>query len=98
MTQATPTQELAAKDLHGFEWKFKHIYRGNFDWTLLWFALKAKWSRHGSYILSTNVIRSTKKTLAYNWLEYICRNQKIGRRRRICFPKVFIQVLMLSMF
>lgn len=29
MTQATPTQELAAKDLHGFEWKFKHIYRGN---------------------------------------------------------------------
>ncbi|KAJ1429474.1 PB1 domain [Sesbania bispinosa] len=27
MTQATPTQELAAKDLHGFEWKFKHIYR-----------------------------------------------------------------------
>ncbi|CAJ2663045.1 unnamed protein product [Trifolium pratense] len=28
MTQATPTQELVAKDLHGFEWKFKHIYRG----------------------------------------------------------------------
>ncbi|KAL3008828.1 hypothetical protein AAZX31_07G053100 [Glycine max] len=28
MTQSTPTQELAAKDLHGFEWKFKHIYRG----------------------------------------------------------------------
>ena len=30
MTPATPSQELAAKDLHGFEWKFKHIYRGNF--------------------------------------------------------------------
>jgi len=29
MTQATPTQELVAKDLHGFEWKFKHIFRGN---------------------------------------------------------------------
>ncbi|KAE9616031.1 putative transcription factor ARF family [Lupinus albus] len=28
MTQQTPTQELAAKDLHGFEWKFKHIFRG----------------------------------------------------------------------
>ncbi|XP_057439679.1 auxin response factor 18-like [Lotus japonicus] len=28
MTQAIPTQELAAKDLHGFEWKFKHIFRG----------------------------------------------------------------------
>ncbi|XP_047160481.1 auxin response factor 18-like [Vigna umbellata] len=28
MTQTIPTQELAAKDLHGFEWKFKHIFRG----------------------------------------------------------------------
>ncbi|KAJ7951321.1 Auxin response factor [Quillaja saponaria] len=28
MTQATPTQELVAKDLHGYEWKFKHIFRG----------------------------------------------------------------------
>ncbi|KAL5572134.1 hypothetical protein UlMin_021731 [Ulmus minor] len=28
MTQATPTQELAATDLHGYEWKFKHIFRG----------------------------------------------------------------------
>ncbi|KAB1219645.1 Auxin response factor 18 [Morella rubra] len=28
MTQVTPTQELVAKDLHGYEWKFKHIFRG----------------------------------------------------------------------
>ncbi|OAY62147.1 auxin response factor 9 isoform X2 [Manihot esculenta] len=28
MNQATPTQELAAKDLHGYEWRFKHIFRG----------------------------------------------------------------------
>ncbi|BFG22181.1 hypothetical protein CerSpe_084550 [Prunus speciosa] len=28
MIQATPTQELNAKDLHGYEWKFKHIFRG----------------------------------------------------------------------
>ncbi|KAG0495823.1 hypothetical protein HPP92_000514 [Vanilla planifolia] len=28
MSQTTPTQELSAKDLHGFEWRFKHIYRG----------------------------------------------------------------------
>ncbi|XP_022156994.1 auxin response factor 9-like isoform X2 [Momordica charantia] len=28
MTQATPTQDLIAKDLHGFEWRFKHIFRG----------------------------------------------------------------------
>ncbi|KAJ4952355.1 hypothetical protein NE237_029187 [Protea cynaroides] len=28
MSQSTPTQELAAKDLHGYEWRFKHIFRG----------------------------------------------------------------------
>ncbi|VVB03516.1 unnamed protein product [Arabis nemorensis] len=28
MTQVTPTQELVARDLHGYEWRFKHIFRG----------------------------------------------------------------------
>lgn len=28
MTQPVPTQELVAKDLHGTEWHFKHIFRG----------------------------------------------------------------------
>ncbi|KAJ0254943.1 Auxin response factor 18 [Hirschfeldia incana] len=28
MSQATPTQELVTRDLHGFEWRFKHIFRG----------------------------------------------------------------------
>lgn len=28
MNQTTPAQELVAKDLHGFEWHFKHIFRG----------------------------------------------------------------------
>ncbi|KAL8092356.1 auxin response factor 4-like isoform X2 [Apium graveolens] len=27
-TQQRPSQELVAKDLHGVEWKFRHIYRG----------------------------------------------------------------------
>jgi hypothetical protein len=27
-TQQRPSQELLAKDLHGIEWKFRHIYRG----------------------------------------------------------------------
>ncbi|KAJ6364253.1 hypothetical protein OIU76_029237 [Salix suchowensis] len=27
-TQQRPSQELVAKDLHGSEWKFRHIYRG----------------------------------------------------------------------
>ncbi|MED6194453.1 Arf11p [Stylosanthes scabra] len=29
MTMENPTQELVAKDIHGVEWKFKHIYRGH---------------------------------------------------------------------
>ncbi|ESQ43890.1 hypothetical protein EUTSA_v10005857mg [Eutrema salsugineum] len=28
MTQATPTQDLVTRDLHGVEWRFKHIFRG----------------------------------------------------------------------
>ncbi|GKV40094.1 hypothetical protein SLEP1_g47766 [Rubroshorea leprosula] len=28
MTRATPMQELVAKDLHGYEWQFKHIFEG----------------------------------------------------------------------
>ncbi|CAN0853276.1 Auxin response factor 2 [Linum grandiflorum] len=27
-TQQRPSQELVAKDLHGYEWRFRHIYRG----------------------------------------------------------------------
>ncbi|ESQ38445.1 hypothetical protein EUTSA_v10029379mg [Eutrema salsugineum] len=29
MSQPTPSQEIVAKDLHGCEWKFKHIFRGS---------------------------------------------------------------------
>ncbi|OIW18263.1 hypothetical protein TanjilG_20318 [Lupinus angustifolius] len=29
MTKDPPTQELVTKDLHGNEWRFKHIFRGN---------------------------------------------------------------------
>ncbi|GKE18666.1 auxin response factor 18, partial [Tanacetum coccineum] len=29
MTQVTPTQDLVSHDLHGTEWCFKHIFRGN---------------------------------------------------------------------
>ncbi|XP_010439106.1 PREDICTED: auxin response factor 9-like isoform X2 [Camelina sativa] len=28
MTQQTPTQELVAEDVHGYQWKFRHIFRG----------------------------------------------------------------------
>ncbi|CAL0306723.1 unnamed protein product [Lupinus luteus] len=29
MSKHSPTQELVTKDLHGNEWRFKHIFRGN---------------------------------------------------------------------
>lgn len=29
-TQQTPAQKLVAKDLHGYEWHFRHTYRGMF--------------------------------------------------------------------
>lgn len=29
-SQPRPSQELLARDLHGLEWRFRHIYRGKF--------------------------------------------------------------------
>jgi hypothetical protein len=29
MSLQPPAQELVAKDLHGNEWRFRHIFRGN---------------------------------------------------------------------
>ena len=37
-TQLRPSQELIAKDLHGVEWRFKHIYRG-----ILWDSFVVVW-------------------------------------------------------
>lgn len=28
MAKNPPSQELVAKDLHGVEWRFRHIFRG----------------------------------------------------------------------
>ncbi|RZC02808.1 Auxin response factor 9 isoform B [Glycine soja] len=43
MSKSTPTQELVAKDLQGFEWRFKHIFRGKgcekFSFGSFWFVL-----------------------------------------------------------
>jgi hypothetical protein len=30
MTLQPPMQDLVAKDMHGIEWNFRHIYRGKF--------------------------------------------------------------------
>lgn len=33
MSQQTPAQELVVKDLHGFLWQFRHIYRGKLTYS-----------------------------------------------------------------
>jgi hypothetical protein len=46
-SQQRPSQELVAKDLHGTEWRFRHIYRGTSTYTtssigsctVYWFTL-----------------------------------------------------------
>ena len=35
MSRQPPTQELVAKDLHGVEWRFRHIFRGDRSTSLL---------------------------------------------------------------
>lgn len=34
MSRQPPTQELVAKDLHGNEWRFRHIFRGIIPYVL----------------------------------------------------------------
>lgn len=47
MTQPTPTQELVAKDLHGLEWRFKHIFRG----TNSYFVSTSVWMQWNHYFI-----------------------------------------------
>ncbi|KAL6011757.1 Auxin response factor 2A [Asimina triloba] len=37
MGRQPPTQELVAKDLHGTEWRFRHIFRGNRWFSVIFF-------------------------------------------------------------
>lgn len=40
MTKQPPTQELVAKDLHGNDWRFRHIFRGIYYYALTITLLK----------------------------------------------------------
>ncbi|KAF8659730.1 hypothetical protein HU200_058190 [Digitaria exilis] len=52
MSQHPPNQELVAKDLHGVEWRFRHIFRGASDpsgWAdSKWRSLKVRWDEASS--------------------------------------------------
>ncbi|XLS58457.1 hypothetical protein HN51_008212, partial [Arachis hypogaea] len=55
MSQPTPTQELVAKDLHGYEWRFKHIFRGK---------------GHNEFSFEFYGFLSSTQALHHNWMEY----------------------------
>ncbi|KAB2616188.1 auxin response factor 2-like [Pyrus ussuriensis x Pyrus communis] len=52
MSQQPPVQDLVAKDLQGYEWHFRHVYRGIFT-TRAWFSLNLlNWTHHIRLILN----------------------------------------------
>lgn len=79
--QQRPSQELVAKDLHGVEWKFRHIYRGvrlNFDrfvWKFPYFlSILTHWILNLG--IGFCVFRSTEATFAYYRVEHFCKPEE----------------------
>ncbi|KAF0917562.1 hypothetical protein E2562_020938 [Oryza meyeriana var. granulata] len=72
MSMATPTQELVTKDLHGSEWRFKHIYRGQPRRHLL----TTGWS---TFVTSKKLISGD----AFVYLRSETGEQRVGVRRLV---------------
>lgn len=72
MSMATPTQELITKDLHGSEWRFKHIYRGQPRRHLL----TTGWS---TFVTSKKLISGD----AFVYLRSETGEQRVGVRRLV---------------
>ncbi|CAM0145497.1 unnamed protein product [Urochloa decumbens] len=72
MSMPTPTQELIAKDLHGSEWRFKHIYRGQPRRHLL----TTGWS---TFVTSKKLIAGD----AFVYLRSETGEQRVGVRRLV---------------
>lgn len=77
--QQRPSQELVAKDLHGVEWRFRHIYRGNIDESLksclFLISLPPPQKETEGEINEVQCLipfRSAEAASAYNWMEYFC--------------------------
>ncbi|PHT39578.1 Auxin response factor 7 [Capsicum baccatum] len=75
MTQPTPAQELVAKDLHGFEWRFKHIFRGQPRRHLL----TTGWS---TFVSSKRLVAGD----SFVFLRSEKGEVRIGIRRLVCQP------------
>ncbi|KAL6850244.1 hypothetical protein ACP4OV_020871 [Aristida adscensionis] len=72
MSMPTPTQELIAKDLHGSEWRFKHIYRGQPRRHLL----TTGWS---TFVTSKKLVAGD----AFVYLRSETGEQRVGVRRLV---------------
>ncbi|CAO2205018.1 unnamed protein product [Urochloa humidicola] len=72
MSMPTPTQELITKDLHGSEWRFKHIYRGQPRRHLL----TTGWS---TFVTSKKLIAGD----AFVYLRSETGEQRVGVRRLV---------------
>lgn len=78
-----------AKDLHGLEWRFRHIYRGIVlnvsTHQIFWYcSFKEKiyrleyHSTHEYFFSLYDMGRSTKEAFAHNWMECICKQEEAG--------------------
>ncbi|KAI7730681.1 hypothetical protein M8C21_023045, partial [Ambrosia artemisiifolia] len=92
--QQRPNQELVAKDLHGVEWKFRHIYRGQprrhlltTGWSIF---VSQKNLVSGDAVLFLSVLRRYKKK---TWSIIVLRGKggelRLGTRRATR-PRIFL--------
>jgi hypothetical protein len=63
----TPTQELITKDLHGSEWRFKHIYRGMYSTV----SISTEFSIF-MQLMVLNSARPTPSAPSDYWMEHVC--------------------------
>ncbi|OEL15073.1 Auxin response factor 23 [Dichanthelium oligosanthes] len=70
MSRQPPTQELVAKDLHGVEWRFRHIFRGD----------------HSTSLLFDHIRRTSEFVVPCDrYMESLKRNYPIGMRFKMRF-------------
>ena len=85
MSQNPPCQELVAKDLHGTEWHFRHIFRGELTLLAIWLENSFHSFKDSLISVALNLsiflvscppfyvsFRTTEEASPYYWLECLC--------------------------
>ncbi|GAY39327.1 hypothetical protein CUMW_043510 [Citrus unshiu] len=91
MNQSTPTQELVAKDLHGYEWRFKHIFRGQPRRHLLttgWstFVTSKRLVAGDTFVFLRIITRTSQFIISLNkYLEAVNNKFAVGMRYKMRF-------------